>query len=87
MVANKFNTGRPPKEVYREDGLFQSDEYFFFPFNSVVKDFELYPQTSKSNFHKDIKALEKAGLIEMVYHGKLKRMSVYKFSDEWKKIK
>jgi hypothetical protein len=78
---------RKPKadKSYKEMGVFQGEEYFYFNW-AQAKQRGLYKPSMASNFYRDMQSLEEHGFIEKVASGKQqRRKNVYKFSDKWQK--
>ena len=68
---------------YKENGLYQDNEYFFMNMDVAVK-YGLYKPNTKE-LYKDLRVLIEHGFIEKVSQGggATKRKNVFKFSDKW----
>lgn len=76
---------RKPKKDYEKQGLFQSDEHFYFNIG-LAEEYGLYKMSNHKRLYTDLRALEKAGFIACEKSGKgHKEKNVYCFSDKWQK--
>lgn len=82
MKAQYFGK-RKPRQDYKEESLFDSDEYFYMNF-AAVQGYGLYTKNMQKEFAADKQALCDHGFIELVSSGaKTHKKSIYKYSDKW----
>ena len=63
------------------------DACFYLPFSTVVDVYGMYGKSHFDRFKRDMDALRKAGLIDLVVSGKSTRtMNVYRLSAKWREV-
>lgn len=83
-IKSGFYGSRKPSKDYRENELFQGEEFIYFPWAEAQKT-GLYKASMSGNFYRDLRVLIDNGFIERIASGKLAhKKTVYKFSSEWR---